>query len=89
MSITDHIPTMTNGKLPAALVAAFLLQLSGALFWAGSAAQRISVLEQTLAGDQAAIQRVAVLEEQVTNIRTQLTRIETKLDRISAPSAPR
>lgn len=85
MSITDHIPTMTNGKLPAALVAAFLLQLSGALFWAGSAAQRISVLEQTLANDQAAIQRVAVLEEQVSSIRQSLSRIETKLDRMSEP----
>ena len=48
-------------------MAAFLLQLAGALFWAG-AESRLDTLETTLAADQAAIQRVAVLEEQVKQI---------------------
>jgi hypothetical protein len=67
-------------KFPAALVAAFLLQTAGALFWAGSAAERIADLERTAARDQAAIEKVAVLEEQVKSIRESLDRIETKLD---------
>ncbi len=66
------------------LVAAFLLQTAGALFWAGSAAERISVLERTIAQDQAAIAQVAVLEEQVGQMKQSLDRIEGKLDRIDA-----
>jgi hypothetical protein len=68
-------------KFPAALVAAFLLQTAGALFWAGSAAERIADLERTLHADQAAIEKVAVLEEQVHGIKESLDRIESKLVR--------
>ncbi|HSC19438.1 MAG TPA: hypothetical protein VLC74_11030 [Rhizomicrobium sp.] len=88
-SLTEHIqPTLDVKKIPAALVAAFLLQTAGALFWAGSAADRISVLERTVASEQAAIAQVAVLEEQVREMKDQLSRIEGKLDRLQAP-APR
>ncbi|HEY0266834.1 MAG TPA: hypothetical protein VGC16_08790, partial [Rhizomicrobium sp.] len=57
------------------------LQTAGALFWAGSAAERIADLERSRAADQAAIEKVAVLEEQVHAIKESLDRIETKLDR--------
>ena len=67
-------------RVPAALVAAFLLQTAGALFWAGSAAERIAGLERTLNSDQAAIEKVAVLEEQVRGIKESTDRIEAKLD---------
>ena len=67
-------------------MAAFLLQTAGALFWAGSAAERIADLERTLAADQAAIARVAVLEEDVRQMKDTLDRIETKLDRVPAPN---
>ena len=50
------------------------------LVWAGSAAQRIADLERTRASDQAAIEKVAVLEEQVKGIKESLDRIESKLD---------
>ena len=80
--ITEHIQPMLDRKLPAALVAAFLLQTAGALFWAGQAAERITVLERTLAGDQYAIERVAVLEEQVRAMNKTLDRIDAKLDRV-------
>ena len=39
------------------------------------------MLEKTAANNQAAIERVAVLEEQVTTIKQSLDRIEAKLDR--------
>ena len=84
-TITSHIqPGLDVKKIPAALVAAFLLQTAGALFWAGSAADRISVLERTVAGEQAAIAQVAVLEEQTREMKDQLSRIEGKLDRLQA-----
>lgn len=73
--------TAVDRKLPGALIAAVVLQTAGALFWAGSAAERISVLEKTAANNQAAIERVAVLEEQVATIKQTLDRIEAKLDR--------
>jgi hypothetical protein len=79
--LAESIQPMLDRRLPAALVAAFLLQTAGALFWAGSAAERISVLEKTAANNQAAIERVAVLEEQVSTIKQSLDRIEAKLDR--------
>lgn len=81
MTLTEIVQPVLDRKLPAALVAAFLLQTAGALFWAGSAAERISTLERTQARDQSAIERVAVLEDQITTIRASLDRIEGKLDR--------
>lgn len=73
-------PLRSERRLPAALVAAFLLQTAGALFWVGSAAERIADLERSRATDQAAIRQVAVLEEQVKAIKESLDRIESKLD---------
>ena len=81
MTIAETVRLPTDRRVPAALVAAFLLQTAGALFWAGSAAERIAVLERRLADDQAAIEKVAVIEEQVRGIKESLDRIETKLDR--------
>ena len=80
MTLIDNFRPVPEKRLPAALVAAFLLQTAGALFWAGSAAERIAVLERALAADQGAIQKVAVIEEQVRFIRESLSRIEVKLD---------
>ena len=88
MTLADYLHPAVEKKLPTALVAAFLLQTAGALFWAGSAAERISTLERTQAADQSAIARVAVLEEQIAAIKQTLDRIETKLDR-SSPSPAR
>jgi hypothetical protein len=88
MTLTEHIQPLLDKRLPAALVAAFLLQTAGALFWAGQAAERITALERTLAHDQAAIERVAVLEEQVAQMTKQLDRIEAKLDRAKLRPSP-
>ena len=82
MTITEHLQPMLDKRLPAALVAAFLLQTAGALFWAGQAAERITVLERTVANDQGAIERVAVLEDRIASMTKQLDRIEAKLDRV-------
>jgi len=88
MTLAEHIQPLLDKRLPAALVAAFLLQTAGALFWAGQAAERITVLERTVANDQGAIERVAVLEEQVRAMNRTLDRIENKLDRTRTPPSP-
>jgi hypothetical protein len=84
MSVIEHFRREPEKRLPAALVAAFLLQTAGALFWAGSAAERIATLERTQANGQAAIEKVAVLEVQVRAIKDSVDRIEAKLDRVSS-----
>ncbi|HJW41423.1 MAG TPA: hypothetical protein VJ476_09385 [Rhizomicrobium sp.] len=81
MTLAETFQPVLDKKLPAALVAAFLLQTAGALFWAGSAAERIADLERNQAREQSAIERVAVLEAQTADIRATLARIENKLDR--------
>jgi hypothetical protein len=81
LTLTEMVQPVLDKKLPAALVVAFLLQTAGALFWAGSAAERIATLERNDAADQNAVARVAVLESQIATIRASLDRIENKLDR--------
>ncbi len=82
--ITEHIqPMLETKRIPAALVAAFLLQMAGALFWAGSAAERITVLENRAIQNQSAIEKVAVLEERSRVMQQSLDRNAAKLDRIS------
>ena len=88
MTLAETVQPVLDRKLPAALVAAFLLQTAGALFWAGSAAERIATLERTLAADQSAIARVAVLEDQIATMKQTLDRIENKLDRGNEGSKP-
>ncbi|HEY0301307.1 MAG TPA: hypothetical protein VGC36_08255, partial [Rhizomicrobium sp.] len=62
----------------------FLLQTAGALFWAGSAAERIATLERGDARNQAAIEQVAVMQVQVADIKAALVRIENKLDKANS-----
>ena len=79
--ITEHIqPMLETKRIPAALVAAFLLQTAGALFWAGSAAERITDLESRTNANQPVIEKVAVLEERSRTMQQSLDRIEAKLD---------
>jgi hypothetical protein len=72
-------------RIPIALVFAFVLQTGGALFWAGSAAQRISEVERQSQTNTSAVERVVRLEAQVNAMHEQLSRIETKIDQLSAP----
>jgi hypothetical protein len=81
VTIADQLQPVLEKRFPAALVAAFLLQTAGALFWAGSAAERIADLERTLARNQTAVEHIAVMQEQIFEMRGTLARIETKLDR--------
>ena len=82
MTVAHAVQPSLDKRIPAALVAAFLLQTAGVLFWAGQAAERLTALERTAERDRAAIERVAVLEEDLNQMKQSLERIETKLDRI-------
>jgi len=80
MSIAELDRLAPEKKIPAALVAAFLLQTAGALFWAGSAAERIATLERIVAADRASVAQVAVVAEQVRAIKDSVERIERKIE---------
>jgi hypothetical protein len=78
-------PFRLDRRIPVALVFAFVLQTGGALFWAGSAAQRIAEVERQSQTHAGAIERVVRLEERVGAMQSQLARIETKIDQMNAP----
>jgi hypothetical protein len=67
-------------KIPLALIAALALQTGGGLWWAGSAAERITELEQRLDHQAGVAERLARLETQADATRAALARIEAKLD---------
>lgn len=76
MTLTENLGALADRKLPTAFIIAIVLQTAGALFWAGSAAERLTVLEK----NSVSIADVAVLKEQTASIRQSLARIEAKLE---------
>ena len=72
-------------RIPMALLFGFLLQTGGALFWAGSAAQRISEIERETRTNESAVERVVRLETEVAALHETLARIESKIDRMTVP----
>jgi hypothetical protein len=63
-----------------AVLLALVVQTAGSLIWAGRAAERLDQLEHQVAGQDDALQRLARLEEQATQIEAALRRVEQKLD---------
>jgi hypothetical protein len=89
MTLTEPIQPVLDKRIPAALVAALLFQIAGIIYWAGTAAERLSVLESNAVQNQTAIERIAVLENEIATMRVQVGRIEAKLDRIQEPRSTR
>lgn len=67
-------------RIPAALMAALVVQLIGGLVWAGGAAARIGTLEQRVEEQRLVAERLARLEAQGEATRAALDRIETRLE---------
>jgi len=67
-------------KITLAFVLAVLVQTGGALVWAGSAAERITVLERTVEARQPVGERLARVEAGLDAVRAQLDRMERKLE---------
>ena len=63
------------------LVFTLLVQTSGGLIWAGSAAARLDALETRLAVNTGIAQRLARLEGQTSQMAQSLARIERELIR--------
>jgi Tfp pilus assembly protein PilO len=67
-------------RVTLALVLALLVQAAGAVFWMGSAAERIAALEASVSEARPVAERLARLEAEVSAMRAQLDRIERKLE---------
>lgn len=67
-------------RVPVALLAVVLAQAIAGLIWAGSAAARISALEDEVASRGQVLERLARLEEQGAATRQAVERIERKLE---------
>lgn len=67
-------------KITLAFVLAVLVQTGGALVWAGSAAERITVLERNVEAGRPVGERLARVEAELGAVRAQLDRMERKLE---------
>jgi hypothetical protein len=69
-----------DARITLALILALVLETAGGLLWAGRAAARLEEVERAVATQPEVAERLARLEEQVTDARRSLARIERRLD---------
>lgn len=68
-------------RITMALLLALFLETAGGLLWAGRAAARLDEVERAVATQPEVAERLARLEEQLTDTRRALARIEDRLER--------
>lgn len=69
-----------DARLTLALILALFLETAGGLIWAGRAAARLDEVERAVVTQPEVAERLARLEEQVSDARRSLSRIEARLD---------
>lgn len=69
-----------DGRITVALVIAVAIQTAAALLWTGAAAERLANVESKINAQGPVTERLARLEEQLTDVRRTLQRIETNID---------
>lgn len=67
-------------RITLALILALFLETAGGLIWAGRAAARLDAVERAVATQPEVAERLARLEEQMTDAHRSLARIERRLD---------
>lgn len=70
-----------DARVTLALILALFLETAGGLIWAGRAAARLDEVERAVATQPEVAERLARLEEQVSDARRSLARIEQRLDK--------
>lgn len=88
MSETNSYNLSPQIRVTVAVSVALMVQTALALLWTGSAAERLSQLEQRADERSQLIERTARLEVQVVTIRNTLDRIEEKIDERSRMNMP-
>ena len=79
MSVPNTRPFQMDRTVTMGLVFTLLVQTAGGLFWAGSAAARLEVLENKHAVTPSISERLARLEGQTSEMAKSLSRIEREL----------
>lgn len=74
---------LAGRQVPLAVAVTIALQTGGGLIWIGGADTRLSDVEERVAAQAAAPERLARVEEQIAAVRSQLQRIETKVDALN------
>lgn len=69
-----------DARVTLALILALFLETAGGLIWAGRAAARLDEVERAVVTQPEVAERLARLEEQVSDARRSLSRIEARLD---------
>jgi hypothetical protein len=69
-----------DARITYALLLALFLETAGGLIWTGRAAARLDEVERAVATQPEVAERLARLEEQVSEARRSLARIEHRLD---------
>jgi hypothetical protein len=69
-----------DARITYALLLALFLETAGGLIWTGRAAARLDEVERAVAMQPEIAERLARLEEQVSEARRSLARIERRLD---------
>lgn len=68
-------------RITIALLFAVFMEAAGGFVWAGQASARLVTIEKRLEASPEVAERLARLEEQVSDARATLARIEHRLDR--------
>lgn len=69
-----------DARVTWALLLALFIETGGAFIWAGRASARLDEVERAVATQPEVAERLARLEEQVSDARRSLARIERRLD---------
>lgn len=67
-------------RISLAVVFAIFVQTAGAFIWAGSAGERLSMVEQEIDHGRHVLERLARVEAEIEAMRHQLDRIERKIE---------
>ncbi|MEM9668817.1 MAG: hypothetical protein AAF950_07805 [Pseudomonadota bacterium] len=67
-------------RISLAVIFAVFVQTAGALVWAGSASERLAMVENEIDQSRDVVERLARLEAELEAVRHQLDRIERKID---------
>jgi hypothetical protein len=69
-----------DARITFALILALFLETAGGLIWTGRAAARLDQVEAAVSTQPEVAERLARLEEQLSDARRSLARIEQRLD---------
>jgi len=71
---------MIDRRISLALAFAIAVETAGALLWSGRAAARLDAVESRVDDQRATAERLARIETELADMRSQLARIEQTLD---------